>query len=207
MKISFGKLAPAMGALVLAMMTLPMAQAQCGGLPGKLAKPSSWSPKYSAPRIMKVSLGNGDEQDGGPSIMGMWHVVFTGQTQDGGPYTLPEPFDDSLIVWHGDGTEIMNSSRPVQDGNFCMGVWKQTGERKYYVNHLPWHANTPDNAPGGIGYPIDGAQTHRTNHLKSGRKSLFGDLQGGVVRFERKSGRDVFRRADSHTHHDEHTIQ
>ena len=61
-------------------------------------------------------------------------------------------FDDSVVQWHADGTEIMNSQRPAQDGNFCLGVWKQTGERKYFLNHLPWKGNDP------TGQPQDGAQ-------------------------------------------------
>jgi len=141
------KLWPAMSALVLAMMALPLAQAQCG-LPGKQVKPSSWSPRNGSPQIMKASFGDDSE----PSIVGMWHVVFTGQTMNGGAYTLAEPFDNSVVVWHSDGTEIMNSSRPAQDGNFCMGVWQQTGNRQYFLNHIPWQGNDPG------GNPEDGAQ-------------------------------------------------
>jgi hypothetical protein len=84
-----------------------------------------------------------------PSIVGMWHVVFTGESMNDGPYVLPEPFDNSVVVWHRDGTEIMNSSRPAQDGNFCLGVWKQTGKRQYFLNHIPWQGNDPTGNPQG----------------------------------------------------------
>ncbi len=30
--------------------------------------------------------------------------------------------DNAFVQWHSDGTEIMNSRRPAQDGNFCLGV-------------------------------------------------------------------------------------
>lgn len=148
MKMGYRKLALAVGALLLAIMALPTAQAQCGGLSGKLVKPSNWNPQDGAPQIMKASLGD----DSDPSIVGMWHVVFTGQTMNGGAYTLSEPFDNSVVVWHNDGTEIMNSSRPAQDGNFCLGVWEQTGRREYFLNHIPWQGNDPS------GNPQDGAQ-------------------------------------------------
>jgi hypothetical protein len=46
----------------------------------------------------------------------------------------------------------MNSSRPAQDGNFCLGVWQQTGRRQYFLNHVPWQGNDP------FGNPEDGAQ-------------------------------------------------
>ncbi|HUN83514.1 MAG TPA: hypothetical protein VMU48_04005 [Terracidiphilus sp.] len=138
------RLAPALGALVLAVATIPSAVAQCG-LPGKVMKPMGWNPQMSGAHLLRASLAMGDDDDrDSPSIVGMWHVKFT--ASDG------SAFDDSLVQWHDDGTEIMNSSRPAQDGNFCMGVWKRTGERKYVLNHLPWKGNDP------TGQPQDGAQ-------------------------------------------------
>ena len=81
-----------------------------------------------------------------PSIVGMWHVVFTAQTQNGEAIPVPggAVIDNSVVVWHSDGTEIMNSSRSAQDGNFCLGVWKQTGYRTYLLNHIPWQGNVYD---------------------------------------------------------------
>jgi hypothetical protein len=48
----------------------------------------------------------------------------------------------------------MNSLRPPQDGDFCMGVWKKVGQNKYNVNHFAWFANDTTNAPSGIGNPV-----------------------------------------------------
>jgi hypothetical protein len=86
-------------------------------------------------------------------IVGMWHVTFTAQGNEIGP---PDgtPIDNSLVTWHSDGTEIMNSGRPPQDGDFCMGVWKKTGRSTYKLNHFAWGGNDTSNAPGGIGNPI-----------------------------------------------------
>ena len=85
-------------------------------------------------------------------IVGMWHVTFTAQGNAGGP---PDgtPIDNALATWHNDGTELMNSARPPQDGDFCMGVWKKTANNKYKLNHFAWLANDTANAPGGIGNP------------------------------------------------------
>src|SRR5215469_1269949 len=41
---------------------------------------------------------------------------------------LDTPIDNALVPWHSDGTELMNSARPPQDGDFCMGVWKRSGK-------------------------------------------------------------------------------
>lgn len=85
-------------------------------------------------------------------IVGMWHVTFTAQGNEIGP---PDgvPIDNALVTWHSDGTELMNSARPPQDGDFCMGVWKKTGMNKYKLNHFAWLANDAANSPSGIGNP------------------------------------------------------
>lgn len=94
--------------------------------------------------------------EGAPSIVGMWHVTLTSQ----GPGSdLPDgaPVDNALVVWHADNTEITNSYRPPQDGNFCMGIWKQTGRFTYKLNHFAWFGNyydpTNPNAWSEIGPP------------------------------------------------------
>ena len=89
--------------------------------------------------------------DSGDPIVGMWHVTFTAQGNENGP---PDgaAIDNALVTWHADGTELMNSARPPQDGDFCMGVWKRSG-KTYKLNHFAWLANDTANAPGGIGNP------------------------------------------------------
>jgi hypothetical protein len=129
------------------------ALAQCG-VSTKLAKPSSWQPQMGGEALMNVALS-----DDSPSIVGMWHVVWTAHSMNG--ESIPSPgvrIDNSVVVWHADGTEIMNSSRPAQDGNFCLGVWKQTGKLSYFLNHIPWQGNDPSGGAGGIGNPTGGAQ-------------------------------------------------
>jgi hypothetical protein len=90
--------------------------------------------------------------DSADSIVGMWHVTFTAWGNEAGP---PDgtPIDNALVTWHSDGTELMNSARPPQDGDFCMGVWKKTGKFTYNLNHFAWLANDTANAPAGIGNP------------------------------------------------------
>jgi hypothetical protein len=87
----------------------------------------------------------------------MWHVTLTAQGNAEGP---PDgtPLDNALVVWHSDKTEIMNSARPPQDGNFCMGVWEKTGRNRYRLNHFAWLANDTANAPIGVGNPTGPVQ-------------------------------------------------
>jgi len=90
--------------------------------------------------------------DGIDPIVGMWHVTFTAWGNEQGPPNGTQ-IDNALVTWHSDGTELMNSARPPQDGDFCMGVWKKTAINKYKLNHFAWLANDTANAPGGIGNP------------------------------------------------------
>ena len=160
MKLRIWNWISGIGALALVFSMAPAALAQCG-LPNKPIKPSAWHPQLgaSSPRLVTAALDDWD--DHGPSIVGMWHVVFTAQTQNG--EAIPAPgavIDNSVVQWHADGTEIMNSVRSAQDGNFCLGVWKQTGNRTYLLNHIPWQGNVydPTVPPDTVGAPQDGAQ-------------------------------------------------
>ncbi len=137
----------ALGALAF-LVPAKAALAQCG-LPGKAVKPSAWHPQISGARLVRTADG---DWDGPPSIVGMWHVILTAHTAGGEPVSPPMVVDNALVTWHADHTEIMNSVRPPQDGNFCMGVWEQTGKNQYYLNHFAWYNNEfPTNPPTVIG--------------------------------------------------------
>ena len=153
---SFASMAlPALGMLALALIMMPNAQAQCG-LPGKLVKPTNWNPQTNGARMVRAALGREDEDDDRPSIVGMWHVVFTAETTTVSGTIPPNGIiDNALVVWHSDHSEIMNSVRPPQDGNFCLGVWEKTGHNEYSLNHFAWFANQyPNSTDNGIGAPV-----------------------------------------------------
>jgi hypothetical protein len=142
MKTRFWKLMWSVGATILALAIAPGAVAQCGSL-NKPIKPTGWNgmQRGAQPSLVRTAFDDGERE---PSIVGMWHVVFT--------FSDGSVFDDAVVQWHPDGTEIMNSARPAQYGNFCMGIWKQTGDRQYFLNHIPWQGDDP------TGQPEDGAQ-------------------------------------------------
>jgi hypothetical protein len=147
-----------MGALALVLTLAPSALAQCG-LPTKLMKPAGWHPQLGVASLVRASVAEQgyDGEDRG-SIVGMWHVTFTAETA-GGSSIPPTVIDNALVVWHSDKTEIMNSGRPPQDGDFCMGVWERTGRSKYYLNHFAWGGNAfPTDPPTEIGPPAGPTQ-------------------------------------------------
>ncbi len=116
------------------------------------------------------------EGEGSAPIVGMWHVVFTAHAMNGSP--IPDtPIDNAVLIFNSDGTEVMNSGRPPQDGNFCLGVWEQTGKSKYYVNHIPWAANDTTNAPSGIGNPTAGDQLLEEITMSPDGKSYSGKFK------------------------------
>ena len=100
-------------------------------MPNKPIHPSAWHPQFGAtsPRLLATAFDEFDNQ--GPLITGMWHAVFTAHTENGVaiPIAAGVVIDNAVVVWHSDGTEIMNSARSAQDGSFCLGAWKYTGDR------------------------------------------------------------------------------
>jgi hypothetical protein len=162
MRTAYWKWVSTVGALALTFSVVPVALGQCG-LPNKQIKPSAWRPQIGAasPRLLATAFDD-DKDEHGPSIVGMWHAVFTAHTENGVaiPIAAGVVIDNSVVVWHSDGTEIMNSARPAQDGSFCLGVWKHTGDRTYLLNHIPWMGNVfdPTAPPSAIGAPQGGAQ-------------------------------------------------
>jgi hypothetical protein len=133
-----------LGLVLMGAFWTAMAAAQCGTPTAKLHK-QVW-------RVVDPTALLTQAADTVDPIVGMWHVAFTAEGNTEGP---PDgtPIDNAMVVWHSDGTEIMNSGRPPQDGDFCMGVWKKVKPNQYRVNHFAWGGNDTTNAPGGIGNP------------------------------------------------------
>ena len=144
MKTSFKMFRGGLSFVLMGAFLTAMAAAQCGTPTAKLHK-QAW--RVGDPTALLTQAADTAEP-----IVGMWHVTFTAEGNSGGP---PDgtPIDNALIIWHSDGTEIMTSMRPPQDGDICLGVWEKVGPNKYKVNHLPWFGNDTTNAPSGIGNP------------------------------------------------------
>lgn len=79
-------------------------------------------------------------QGQGQAIVGMWKFTFTSV----GNLGIPDGtvLDAGFQLWHDDGTEITNSSRPPKTSNFCLGAWDYRGNVGYRLNHfaLSWDA-------------------------------------------------------------------
>ena len=179
MKTNWNRWTLALGVIALSLATAPNAQAACGGVNAPLAHHTGFHLQYGQAKLIRAGLVTGttpDYDDTDVSIVGMWHVIFTAKTFNGSP--IPDTaIDNALVVWHSDKTEIMNSARPAQDGNFCMGVWERTGKYTYYLNHIPWLANDTTNAPGGIGNPMGPTQIVESVTLSPDGKQYSGSFK------------------------------
>lgn len=167
MRTICGKLVCWMGALALIFIMAPSALGQCG-LFTKSIKPTGWLPQYGGTHqtLVRTALDDNNEQE--RSIVGMWHVIFTAKTLNGAPIA-DTVIDNALVVWHSDHTEIMNSGRPPQDGNFCMGVWEQVGKSKYKLNHFSVGNDADPNAPPGTVGPPSAGPAHLTEAVTLSR--------------------------------------
>jgi len=121
-------------------LSLVSANAECGSvnLPATLHRQSWQGDSLTAPLL----LASDHEDD----IVGMWKVNFNAK----GNASVPDGvIDSAFVVWHSDKSEIMNSSRPPQTGNFCLGVWERIGHSKYKVSHFFQGTDTSSNRQVG----------------------------------------------------------
>lgn len=151
MNTAFRKVVVALGIGLTAMVLTLQAKAECGNLkglkPGAALHPQSFEGGNYFGAASLLMISDHDQE----SIVGMWKVTLTAMGNPGGP---PDGLvlDSAFTQWHSDGTEIMNSSRPPQDGDICLGVWERTGRSRYKLNHFTLGYDTA-NAPSGIGNP------------------------------------------------------
>ena len=95
----------------------------------------------AAPAIPFASPHADGEWNEHATIVGLWHVNYTGTYDDnfppGGPYPpTPFPFLESFKTWHADGTEFENAFLPPAGGNICFGVWKDLGNGTVKLHHI-----------------------------------------------------------------------
>lgn len=175
MKTIFKRFAAALGVVLIGTMLAATASAECGNLQTTKPKPSFRRQFWQDSSALEPgSLRLVSESDSRDPIVGMWKVVFIAKGNTG-PNAPPDgtPIDSAFVQWHGDGTEIMNSGRPPQDGNFCLGVWEKTGRSRYKLNHFAL-GNDTANAPSGIGNPAGPTNIREDIVLSQDRNSYAG---------------------------------
>ena len=143
------------------------ASAGCLDVPGAKIPTSnlrgSLLPEASA-RFMKADFRQ--EGEYAPSffhapIVGLWAFKYT-SVGNMAIYKIPDGamVDGGTTGWFADGNEItFSGARNPIVGATCIGVWKQTGEHTYELNHvgLSWDPTAPSpTGPAGPGNPGGG---------------------------------------------------
>jgi hypothetical protein len=97
------------------------------GNPLELATPSNFTRDLS-----KASAKS-------PSIVGMWSFQFISEGNTTRNPAIPDgtQINFGYTQFHSDETEILNAgARSPAQQNFCLGVWQDTGNFTYQVNHF-----------------------------------------------------------------------
>jgi hypothetical protein len=147
MKTSYKAVAATFSGLALALLFIPNSTAQCGRYPRQGIAPANWhlqsGPAHSGQaRLLQTAYVTTEDENareerfsGEAAIVGMWHFKFVSIGTTGIPDNTE--VDAGYAQWHSDHTEITNSGgRAPLTGSFCLGIWKQVGERKYKLNHF-----------------------------------------------------------------------
>jgi hypothetical protein len=74
-----------------------------------------------------------------PSLVGMWSFQFISQGNTTRNPSIPDgaQLNFGYTQFHSDETEILNAgARSPAQQNFCLGVWQETGNFTYQVNHF-----------------------------------------------------------------------
>jgi len=136
MKTRYRTFALTLGALALALVSVPNSTAQCLGWQPSQANPGKGESQPRHVSLRQASLVMVDDSDSTAiTIVGFWHVKFVSEGSKGIPDGTE--VDAGYSQWHSDGTEIMNSGghSPITS-NFCLGVWQEMGGGKYKLNHF-----------------------------------------------------------------------
>jgi hypothetical protein len=146
MKKSTGTIAATLAVGLLGTLLATQARASCTFTEVENATAAGWMQQQAIAggalqhRALATTQANGAhavrgaEYAGYVSIVGLWKFTFVAKGTTGIPDGTV--LDAGYATWHGDGTELMNSSRPPKSGDFCMGVYKPTGHSSYALNHV-----------------------------------------------------------------------
>lgn len=111
---------------------------------------------FVSPQADGKSLDHQEDEDGDrPTIVGLWHLIYTAKSAPPPPAFPPTPFQflESLKTWHADGTEFENAFLPPAGGNICFGVWKDLGKGRVKLHHIGVMFGTEGNPPAYVGVP------------------------------------------------------
>jgi hypothetical protein len=126
----------------------------CSPLPYKAGAAAPLIP-FVSPNADGKSPVQESEELKKPTIVGLWHLIYTAKSAPPPPAFPPTPFQfvESLKTWHADGTEFENAFLPPAGGDICFGVWKELGDGRVKLHHIGVMFATEGNPPAYVGMP------------------------------------------------------
>lgn len=103
------------------------------------------------------------------AIVGLWSFKYIskGNLSIGIPDGVP--VDAGNTIWYADGNEVTSSSMRAPDtGSICLGVWQQTGESTYVLNHIGLSWDPVHNTFGGPAFIKQHVTLERGGNAYSG---------------------------------------
>jgi hypothetical protein len=140
-----------LGMGMFVMLLAPRATAGCGDV-STLQGPFTFAQEAPLPSLLSRAAEvekSAARGSAGPSLVGMWNFQLVSQGNTGHNPSIPDGavIDFGYNQIHSDGTEIINSGgHAPATGNFCLGVWGQTGFLTYEINHFPLGYNATTGA-------------------------------------------------------------
>jgi hypothetical protein len=92
-------------------------------------------------QALQPNVQASDAKGASPSIVGLWHVLFTADGQ-----TVQEAYQ----VWNQGGTEVHNPNVDPRTGSVCLGVWKHASHGTYKLAHRVWNYDSNGDFLGTI---------------------------------------------------------
>ncbi len=113
-----------------------------------------------------------DESD--VSVLGLWKNIY---------FSDGVANDIGFRQFNAGGTELLNDSGvPSGGNNFCMGVWKKVGVRRYELLHTFYVFEDPSKTPVGVSIEVSHITVSRDGNTFSGKWTQDNyDLSGKVI--------------------------
>lgn len=94
-----------------------------------LSKTPLLTPKPASAAPIAKPVRDEDSDGGYPSIVGMWHVYYSGP--------FPGGTQEAFQIFNAGGTEVHNPKADPRSGSLCLGTWIQKG-RNVKLTHRVW---------------------------------------------------------------------
>ena len=126
--------------------------------------------KTADPKVVSSIVPEGEDDNKGADIVGLWHVHYLGPFPPTGDL-------EAFQIFNAGGTEVHNPNIP--SNGVCLGAWVRMGRRSYKLTHRVWLFTPEGNFVGHLNADI---MLNAAGNLQTGTLTMqLFDLQGNAV--------------------------